>query len=277
MGDNIELYSGRQVKRQNCLYQLLIEQRKNVLFVGEGNFTFTLAFAALRKYCWISNPIQLDDWQGIVPTRYELTPGLSLVILQNLYGMHSFGVGVLDAPVPEVVRQTCIANLCFPLGQSHGDYQSCLKILESFSPCLPECHFGINACDIPLRLIRHNCVIWFQCPWSLDPGQLIYDFLINTAPKLVHDSYVCVGITKRPNYVLSYKLESILDSSQMTSAEVLKNYEFLGADDDLIYKILEFGYCHQSFIRDIHHFIRDFHLTLIFRRRPPPPQCLIVK
>ena len=37
-----------RVRRNICLENLLMEQRRSVLFVGESNFTFTLAFAALR-------------------------------------------------------------------------------------------------------------------------------------------------------------------------------------------------------------------------------------
>ena len=106
MGD-VYLYQDLIFKRHNCLYKLLTEQRRNVLFVGEGNFTFTLAFAALRKYCWYSNPVKQDDWQGIVSTRYESAPG---VLPANQFGAYMFGVRVFPPPDPEAVRRTCLEN-----------------------------------------------------------------------------------------------------------------------------------------------------------------------
>ena len=296
----IKLSGGDGVKRHTCLYKLLIEQRRSVLTVGEGNFTFTLAFAALRKYCWHSNPVKLDDWQGIISTRYECThevttesfqhlfPGTSSFRgikfdqlqrtpepssddLQRIFG-YDFGRDVLLPPDPKVVRQTCLDNVNdkFPKSLLLKEHPTPREILESIPP--GEFYCGIDARDIPPHLIPHRGVIWFQCPWDDDPSWLIRSFLLNTAPKLVHeDSYICVGITRHKEYFWRYRLDSILHNEDL---EVVKNYEFLGADDDLIYQILGFGYRHQSLTgKDIHDFIRDHHLTLIFRRKLRKPDC----
>ena len=74
---------------EDTLTDLLISQRKRVLFIGEGNFTFTVAFAALREYhqgeiTWeeLARPVlkrrgltgkELAErvWGGITSTRYE--------------------------------------------------------------------------------------------------------------------------------------------------------------------------------------------------------------
>ena len=269
MGDveKIILYNGVVLKRHNCLYKLLIEQRRNVLFVGEGNFTFTLAFAALRKYCWYSNPVKQDDWHGIVSTRYEYAPG---VLPANQSGA---GVGVFPPPDPKAVRRICLENSNdkFPKSLLLKDHPSPREIIESFSESPGDCYCGIDARDIPPQLIPHKGVIWFQCPWSIDPGQLIHDFLTKTAPKLFHeDSYICVGITKHSDYVRKYKLESLMRDVWAMDKVLHSYYEFVGADDDLIYQILGFGYRHQSLSQnDIHDYIRDHHLTLVFQRRSP--------
>ena len=273
----IQLPVGPPIDRHICLENLLIEQRKNVLFVGEGNFTFTLAFAALRKYCWYSNPVKLDDWQGIVSSRLEHSSEMTESSHAVLFKNNLIEIGIdneyLDPPDPEVIRQTCLDNIRGKIPKSLllKDHPNPQEIIESIPP--GEFYCGIDALDIPLHLIPHRGVIWFQCPWVPRPGSvcdLISGFLLNTAPKLVHeDSYVCIGITKHPAYFKDYQLQSILRACSNT-----ENYEFLGADDDLIYQILGFGYRHQSLSeRDIHNYICDDHITLIFKRILRKPAC----
>lgn len=64
----IKLQSGLEVPRIDVLTDLLIRERKSVLFVGEGNFSFTVAFAALReseRRCSSHNQ-NPSTWDGIV-------------------------------------------------------------------------------------------------------------------------------------------------------------------------------------------------------------------
>ena len=57
-----------------CLHDILIKGRANVLFVGEGNFTFTVAFAALREGARDpGNCINPGVWDGITSTCYRDT------------------------------------------------------------------------------------------------------------------------------------------------------------------------------------------------------------
>ena len=70
------------VDRIDLLTDLLIAERKNILIVGEVNFTLTVAFASLRKYQY-KKPVteqlrqfQIErvsehDWEGITSSRYE--------------------------------------------------------------------------------------------------------------------------------------------------------------------------------------------------------------
>ena len=164
------------------------------------------------------------------------------------------------------MRSTCIDNF---RGDKDDEFDP-IDIIKTFPP--GDCYCGIDARNLPPHLIPHKGVIWFQCPWDLNPGQLIREFLLNAAPKIVHeDSYVCVGITKHHDYIQRYQLESILGENLLAeddSTEVLKSYTFLGADDKLIKSILDFGYRHEGH-RDIHYYIRDYHVTLIFQRKKP--------
>lgn len=92
---------------QSCsLTDILIKQRKPVLFVGEGNFTFTVAFAALRKYLQKSPDKQNSVWEGITATRFEPQ--------SSEFGNQYVGDKLVEAePAPVLldVKLTCIEEI----------------------------------------------------------------------------------------------------------------------------------------------------------------------
>ena len=120
-----------------------------MLFVGEGDFTFTLAFAALRKYRWLSCPMKQDDWQGIMSTRYEHTPEISVDFLTHQFGSFLFG----DNPVPDPksVRKTCIQYLS---GVNRSDKLP--KHLFSLRPSKPPENHS--------RIPTWRMLLWYRCP-----------------------------------------------------------------------------------------------------------------
>ena len=102
---NYQAGVARPVQRTSLMDKPFVRERSNLLFVGEGNFSFTLAFAAYReanasantlqdigirynKLC--SNPTFAHGWEGIVPTRYE-------------------SEDVKPKPTPSDVKATCLA------------------------------------------------------------------------------------------------------------------------------------------------------------------------
>lgn len=225
---------------------VLIGNRSAILFVGEGNFTFTLAFAAYREN---SNPQEGQGvWEDIVSTHFEEQA----------------------RPILSKLKSDCITNITNYGRKTKLDDKYPRRAIEAIND-LPEIHFDIDARDIPQRLIpKYHGVIWFQCPWNGQEttGKLVEDFLVSTSKQLIC-GYVCVGITKQFPYITSYKLENILGASLKAldnSTEVLKCYKFLGVDDEYIKDILRFGYRHQG-KRDIHDQIIDDHVTLVFQKK----------
>lgn len=235
-------------------HDLLMTKRRSVLFVGEGNFTFTIAFAALREYKkqFMAGLINNSNpWDGIVSTQYK--PG--------------------HIPSSSDVKGNCITSVIeyYEGSLSTSVDEDVTKRIEMIT-ALPDSHhlwlYGIDACAIPSCLIPPGAVIWFQCPWDSQNGtyELIRAFLLSTAEKLNEDCYVCVGITKQFPYILDYYLQGILGWKLNGSTPVLEEYRFLGADDALIKEILSFGYCHQG-RNDIHKRIIEDHVTLIFQKK----------
>lgn len=227
----------------------IIERNSEILFVGEGDFTFTLAFAAWRQS---RKKTGGSIWEGISSTHFErqALPVLSTLKFKCIDNIRSYG------------RTT---------GADHKDPRCAIERIKD----LPEIRFDVDARDIPQSLIPPaGGVIWFQCPWDGKDttGELVEDFLVNTSKLLRRGTYVCIGITKHYPYIKSYKLADILGDhlrSEDNSTSVLKSYRFLGADVDLIQDILKFGYRHQSIHgdKDIHEQIIHDHVTLVFEKK----------
>ena len=230
-----------------------------MLFVGEGDFSFTVAFAALREHRRLShtgvpNP---GTWDGIISTRYESDDG------------------VMRKPPPVFpnVVSSCIYNCqmqthCYSPERfyttTHSERIQVLQRMGNFNSLVWIC--GIDAIAIPPELTDHSSVIWFQCPWvqasSIYP--LIHDFLMRTSETISPGVYVCIGITSHLDYVERYELQKILGyAGSSCVTDVMKAYWFCGADDTLIQSILSFGYHHQG-LKDIHNYIRHNHVTLVF-------------
>ncbi len=248
------------VQRIDLLTGLLTSDRKSVLFVGEGDFTFTVAFATLRESekssrhnsASINNP---GIWDGIISTRYES--------ISDFYPEPNFD-SVLRACKSEF-RSNCrrwddVNRRVFDGMTPPGPYQSW--------------QYGVNALHIPSLSALNPDVVWFQCPWL--PGSdsiysFIHSFLRNTWEQIQPGKYVCIGITKHERYVERYELQNILGYwryGRFNSTDILDWYEFCGADQKLVKNVLFFGYHHQgSTEMDIHDFIKDDHVTLVFRKK----------
>ena len=251
----IELKEGLEVPQIDVLTDLLIRERKSVLFVGEGDFSFTVAFAALRRSRSSSPDLNPGTWDGIVATRYEPE--------------HTKPPSVFS----EVV-DTCKKS-CEEYHVEHGSTESLkkkIKKLEKLAPPPPESwKYNIDACHFKdhreeLKDAKKD-VIWFQCPWSGDPHSLIRSFLGSASHILRQGDYVCVGITKDEDYVHRYNLAKLTQKDSKDN--ILQRYEFRGADDELVKSVLEFGYHHQSIGPDIHDKIWDDHVTLVFCKKEP--------
>ena len=239
-----------------------------VLFVGEGNFTFSVAFATLRKVRSCNDP-----WPGIISTCLgaEL-PQFSRAkvhCIETSFKYHNQVKNHLDKELQNL-------GLASDIGIS-GDTHLLLKIraLLDLPPPPPQYHHlhwrpNIDALE-PLKFFID--VIWFQCPW-VHPGSvadLVEGFMLNAAHNTSESQRVCLGITTCRAYVHRYELERILGENlrgEDGSTATLQKFHFLGADTELIAKILSYGYHHHSDSgKDIHNLILPHHVTLVFQRK----------
>ena len=261
--DTIQLQEGIQVPHVNILMDLLIIRRRSVLFVGEGDFSFTVAFAALRELEYnSSHDFNPGTWEGIVATHYESIPKLTF---------------------SEVVN-TC-KEYCENYHMAHPRSTESLKkikMLDNLEESLPPPEsfrmYSIDACHFKnhreeLKDAKKD-VIWFQCPWSGDNTYSLIRYFLGSASHILQPGdHVCVGISKDKDYVDKYNLAEL--TQRNSEDDILKRYEFRGVDDKLIKSVLEFGYHHQSTKKDtdIHDKIWDDHVTLIFCRKKELETC----
>lgn len=279
------------VKRVGLLTDLLIKQRRSVLFVGEGNFTFTVAFAALREL--EATPHHhaqprseggsgLQAWEGIVSSRYEPVGGVSEQQYVGRERVRCKPAAILCEVQLNCIRETYRYHqyLTRHTPKDHPsllpDHAHCLRRIGAIAdlPVVPdmwEWLYGIDARHLPPDLTSGCGVVWFQGVWGEevdeDTPSLLRYFLLNSAPQLAPGTYVCAGISKHPDYVGHYSLEDLLEGQgEGGVAPALREwYSLVGGDDLLVKRLLEFGYRHQGYY-DIHHYIRDSHVTLVFQR-----------
>ena len=260
---------GTPVPKINILYDLLIKQNKGVLFVGESNFTFTVAFAALRKHEKFSTDLveqlaQLDidpkdvnmDWKRIKTSRYESVsdsePALDLtkVKLRCVDDSRTY-----EKPFPD------------PLAVLRA-------IIDLADVPATRIGYGIDPCAISPALVSGCDVVWLQCPWiqpRTDVAQLLQKFLLKNAKNIPCGTYVCIGIINKFPYCKAYEISDLLAEND---TPISRQYKFVGADGNLVNKMLVFGYHHECYQlgqgrhpKDIHSENKDSHVTLVFQRK----------
>lgn len=278
------------VSRIDILMELLIGERKKVLFIGETNFSLSVAFAALRKYKFKRHSIteqlrqlQIErgsdhDWDGIISTRYE--PEGAETKMESVGGER---VKCKPPPLLSEIKLRCISeSIKYALTHPPDLWVPAISplVIQSIVnlQSVPGSYtwlYKIDACAIPPQLLTQDLVIWFQCPWKKQADEVkkfLRDVMLKNAREVKPDTYMCIGIIRKVPFVKNYMLEGLLGDhlkAQDGSNRILKYYKFLGADDVLINKVLSFGYYHDSSLegKNIHDEIVNYHLTLVFQRK----------
>lgn len=226
-----------------------VQANTDVILFGEGNFTFSVALAAIQ-----------GGWSRITSTRYEP---------DSLWN---------PKPSIEHVKEEC-KTYCRKNGGTLSvdpdTIKENIKAIEGVQTPEPT-HWlcGVNATNLRRDLTVKGKVAWFQCPWvelprctpTRNSGTLMTDFLTHMATKQARGDYVLIGICTKFPYVKSYYLASLLDFTQEGAPSKCSPYAFVGADNSFIKKILQFGYHHQG-VTDIHDDIIREHITLIFKKK----------
>ena len=238
-GMEISLFSN-QAELEHLILGSDRRKPKDVVLFGEGNFTFSIALASLRK----------NKSQGMTVTRYEC--------------------GTLPDfdDVKKITVKYCLQN-----GDTAGTPQD--NKLRNIEDVLAVPNFsdtwraGIDATKIPADLEVAGKVVWFQCPWthpSAEIPALIQGFMTEMACKQDVGDYLIIGVAAgAKKYIDKYCLTDIIGNGQ--EEHIFERYKFHGGDEELIKKILKHGYKHEGY-KNIHGLIFNFHMTLVFKKEP---------
>ena len=241
----------------------LLENRRNMLYLGEDNFTFSVAFAAWRK----AREANCDPWKGITSTPWkpqshhdQELPQFSTVQVQCMDNAFNYNEKATKWFSNEIDHLGFSSDVGIS-GDTH--LLEKIRILSELPE--PNNHW---ICGEESTFD----VLWFQCLpiLSTDPlHKFDQNFCKSILPFAVEctckDALLCLSIAKHKDYVKDYQLESILGPDLRGLDHMDRDFQYLGADTELIAEILSYGYYHQS--GNIHDTIIPHHVTLVFKRR----------
>ena len=203
-----------------------------VIFVGEGNFTFSTAFASLR-----------GSWENIIASECGDVPGYYDTVLRTITACRDNGGNELLQV--EVIR--AIVNLPMQNFVPHIDATKPMNIW-------------------PLIDRRHPCSIFFQCPYAGYKNDetkiLVREFITAASSVQEQGDYILIGITKLEPYSWNYGLKYLTDNEGGIRND---GYWFEGADDQFTNDIVLRGYRHEG-LRDIRGDLINNFVTLCFTR-----------
>ena len=227
------------------------EQEVRVIFVGEGNFTFSTAFASLRGG-W-SNIIA-SDISHIPPDYYNHT---LLLTIRNCLKYND----ELDA---------------HSLEEAYDIYETTTQFIAKIVN-LPRTRFLPYIDATRLRETElfnadpphdaYRCAIFFQCPYvgyaNDETKQLVRDFISSASEVQRPGDFLFIGITTMFPYCKNYGLPEVIGGGGHAQNN---RYLFMGADTEFPKDMLRRGYKHQAFT-EIHDKIKDSHITLCFTKQ----------
>lgn len=184
----------------------LLDRESEILFLGEGNFTFSFSFACLR--C---------SWYNLFATAYNSTlPSFEEAQVETIRNILSNLNWNKDEPALEYIHT--VSNFRYP------DY--------------PWQH-SIDATNLPNELSLP--IIWFQCPWVQKwkrTPDLLKNFFDHVGSKQQKGDIIILGIISIRPYCESYALDILTKGTEY--------YNFIGGDDKFITELLNRGYRHQG-------------------------------
>ena len=217
------------------------EEPKDVVLFGEGNFTFSIALASLRK----------NGSKGMTITCFgEVLPNFEEAKQKNKEYCRYNGERLDPKSIDEAIK----ANI------------EAVSVVPDFSDTWLE---NVDATSIPDDLVVAGKVVWFQCPWTLDstPHVPIQGYMKEMDRKQAKGDYLLIGITTNEEFIGNYRLETIFGDGQ--GREAIFGYKFLGGDRNLIDRILRRGYRHKTILKefdDLHNVLIGRYLTLVFKK-----------
>jgi hypothetical protein len=254
----------------NKLRTLLVYDGKHLVIFGEGNFTFTVALAAARRYAHferlgnhfygqltlpeaVKQAGLMASWHGLTSTRFEDQIQKDVPIFEEVIQLNKLSIHESFNNVDQICTDMFYDIVCVP---------------PPISPWL----YGIDATTTGDLNLTAKDVVWFQCPWTYPIGKipsLLQGFMRNMTQD--EGGILLIGIINDVNYIDAYGLDVL----GVFDGRGFSGYEFIGVDNELIDELLvNYGYRYEGMegiedvdgIVDVHKELRDCHVTLVFEK-----------
>lgn len=246
-----------------------IKVARNLLIVGEGDFTGTVALCAALGASAVTPRIVSTQYERSVPPAFESVQvkcvangkvsgsGFSLRMYReanetggSVVELTSDSAGLWLSGVDATNLRTSI------VGSDFGSNSNATKVGDYL------CGDAENA---ETRDPKFGA-IWWNCPWFPEEcnatDTILLRFLRSASEVQASGGKIFIGLSRVEEYSSRYCEDSILDESA-------HDYNFEGADNGFVRTLCPFGYKHQSVNgRDIHDFLlRNGIVTLCFVKR----------
>jgi len=216
--------------------QRIITDMEPVLFLGEGNFSFSIAIAARR-----------GSWEGICATSNDVVENTAhrqlLDQINNVIEMHL-------TPADELDRIRAIVYLREGNPTRVGNVNA--KKLSAF--------FNDPGTATVRAQFKQN--IYFQCPWSFPGPQpdFLKSIITSAAEYQKKGNCLYFGLTSYEYYAKRYELDG--ENGVIAHAKEM-GYILLDNDNIITTTAIAYGYYHHSNGgNDLHHDLLPFHYTL---------------
>ena len=247
VGDIAKLRNDGYVKRKTIENQPPVR----AIFVGEGNFTYSTAFASSR-----------GSWDNIIASEKDGVPDYYQTLVLTVRSCLTYGNELIGQYSPEdavVINKETIQLIdkIVNLGDTNfRPYVDATLLQEA-------CYANLFDTDL-------TCAIFFQCPYDgYKNGEtkcLVRSFLSSASEVQHPGDFLFIGITTYFLYCNNYGLPELIGNvgqAQQNGYAWQNGYRFIGADAEFPKDMLRCGYKHQG-VREIHDDIKDNHLTLCF-------------
>lgn len=246
--ENITVEGIAMPRKDGYVKRKTIKNKVRAIFVGEGNFTFSTAFASCR-----------GSWDNIIASDIGGVPDYYQTLVLTVRSCLQYS--------NELIKRDEIQS------QKEGleFYEETIQLIDKivnlgdtiFRPRVDATRLQ-EACYADLFDTDLTCAIFFQCPYvgyeKDETKHLVRNFLSAASKVQRAGDVLFIGITTYFPYCKNYGLPELIGYGGQARRN---GYHFKGADTEFSKDMLRRGYKHKAFF-EIHDKIKDTHLTLCF-------------
>jgi hypothetical protein len=258
--------------------------KNKVMFLGDGNFSFSTAVAWFRK-----------TWENVQRSDKEIEQGRDTIavaaVKQICFLESNSTTSDQQTPSRQLGKEPKVkesAVICDTESNDDKDerrlrkqqiefIRETLRWPRDFMPTVVDATNLPHECSDSKADPESSCsgrALFFQCPWIMNikvnkTEELLDEFIKSASGIQKSGDLLFLGICVHNDYFTRYGLDNTKIDEYST-----QGYELLGYDNTFVTKMIKYGYRHSISLTcstDISTKIKNYHRTLCFRRKPTEP------